>query len=264
MEKQKLTRAKKAVIRAVCAAVLAVILLAASGFAVVRLVSGAKIRADISDLEVGDYVTTNVDMILGYFAEEYNSKDEDTAYYAVVPYDGKFSVVILPQRYFESADVIFDETYDFINGRRDSINSYVLVTGTAEELSETTAGMFYDWFGLNKDWMTEAGLIDGEVEDYADYLSVVALRGDRVGHVSSVAAWILTAAAWVLLIYAAVVLLRWTLGKYEEVLVAEETVEEAAVEEEPAEEELPEETVEEPTEEEMDEEETDEPVEEEL
>lgn len=201
--------------RACAAALLALALLAATGFAIVDLLRGPVVTADASQLSPGGYITTNVDMILGYFAEEYSSgSGETTAVYAVVPYDGRFFAVILPERYFDSADVIYSSTYDFINGRTDSINSYILVTGTAEELSEQTAAMFYDWFGLNLDWMTEAGLTGGEVDDYADHISLVALRADVTGRLPSAWTWALTGAAWALLIYAAAVFLRLTLGKY--------------------------------------------------
>ena len=178
-------RAKRAFIRACAAILLALALLAATGFAIVDMLRGPKVTADASELSPGDYVTTNVDMILGYFAEEYNSRDEVTALYAVVPYGGRFAVIILPERYFDSAETVYDSTYDFINGRTAFINDYILVTGTAEELTDKTAAMFYDWFGLNKDWMAEAGLVDADVQDYADHLSLIALRADMTGRLPS-------------------------------------------------------------------------------
>lgn len=214
MEKPTNKRAKRAVIRACAAAVLALVLLAATGFAVVDMLRGPDVTADMTGLAPGDFVTTNVDMILGYFAEEYNGKDEVTALYAVVPYGGRFAVVILPERYFDSADTVYDSTYDFINGRTAFINDYILVTGTAEELTDETAAMFYDWFGLNKDWMAEAGLVDADVQDYADHLSLVALRADMTGRLPAVWAWTLSGIAWALLMYAVIVFLRLTLGKY--------------------------------------------------
>ena len=207
-------RAKRAFIRACAAILLALALLAATDFAIVDMLRGPKVTADASELSPGDYVTTNVDMILGYFAEEYNGSDEVTALYAVVPYGGRFAVIILPERYFDSADTVYNSTYDFINGRTAFINDYILVTGTAEELTDKTAAMFYDWFGLNKDWMAEAGLVDADVQDYADHLSLAALRADMTGRLPSVWAWVLSGIAWVLFMYAVAVFLRLTLGKY--------------------------------------------------
>lgn len=214
MDKQKNPRAQHAIARAVIAVILGLILLAASGFAIVKLVKGAEIRSELKGIEKGDYITTNVDMILGYFAEEYTG-DKVKTHYAIVPENGVLYAVILPERYFDSADTIFDATYDFINGRTDRLSSYILVTGTAEELPDNTAAMFYDWFGLNKDWMSEAGLISGDVSDYANHICLTALRGDRTGSVPTVWAWVLTGLAWAGFIYAAIVFLRLTLGKYE-------------------------------------------------
>lgn len=215
MSRKSENRAKNARLRAVCAIILALVLLASTGFAVVDMLRGAEFVSDATQLGVGDYVTTNIDMILGYYAEEYNKNDKVTALYAVVPYDGRFAAVILPQRYFESADVIFDSTYAFINGESGSVNEYILVTGTAEELTGETSGMLYEWFGLNKDWMTEAGLISGEVTDYAEHLSDVALRVDRTGALPTAWAVALTGLAWALLMYAVVVFLHLTLGRYD-------------------------------------------------
>lgn len=213
MEKQKNPRAQRAIARAVIAAVLGLILLAASGFAIVKLVKGAEVRSGLGGLEKSDYITTNVDMILGYFAEEYTG-DRVKTHYAVIPENGMLYAVILPERYFESADTIFGATYDFINGRADRLSKYILVTGTAEELTDDTATMFYDWFGLNKDWLAEAGLVGSEVTDYTDHICLTALRADRTGRVSTVWAWVLTGLAWAGFIYAAIILLRLSMGKY--------------------------------------------------
>lgn len=232
MEKQKNPRAQSAIARAVIAAVLGLILLAASGFAIIKLVKGAEIRSELKGIEKGDYITTNVDMILGYFAEEYTG-DKVKTHYAIVPENGMLYAVILPERYFDSADTIFDATYDFINGRTDRLSSYILVTGTAEELPDNTASMFYDWFGLNKDWMSEAGLVSGDVSDYANHICLTALRGDRTGTVSIVWAWVLTGLAWAGFIYAAIVFLRLTLGKYNPKPEAAESAPDAAAETEP-------------------------------
>lgn len=229
MEKQKNPRAQRAIARAVIAVILGLILLAASGFAIVKLVKGAEIRSELKGLQKGDYITTNVDMILGYFAEEYTG-DKVKTHYAIVPENGVLYAVILPERYFDSADTIFDAAYDFINGRTDRLSSYILVTGTAEELPDSTASMFYDWFGLNKDWMSEAGLISGDVSDYANHICLTALRGDQTGSVSTVWAWVLTGLAWAGFIYAAIVFLRLTLGKYEPKTETAESVPEIAAE----------------------------------
>ena len=137
-----------------------------------------------------------------------------TALYAVIPYDGRLSVVILPERYYESAALILGETYAFLNGETAALDRYFLVTGTTAALDETSAGMFYDWFGENRDWLAESGLVSAGVEDYAEVLSPVALRVDTVGKLPNVWAWVLTGLAWGLLIWCAVILLRWSLGKY--------------------------------------------------
>ncbi len=216
MEKAEPNRKKRARLRCACAALLALILLVSSGFAFLKLVRGSAYRADPTALAPGDYVTTNVDLILGYAAEGYGPSGVTKTLYAVVPYDGRLAVVVLPRRYFPSAETVRRETEAFLGGALQEIDSYILVTGTGQALSEAEAGLFYDWFGENKDRLRALGLVPEGEEDYAHILSDTALRADRVGRVSTAAALTLTGLAWLLLIYAAVVLLRLSLGRYEQ------------------------------------------------
>ncbi len=193
----------------------AVILLAVTGFAFIRIIQGPEAILDLRDAEAGDYVAMEVPLIYGFYAEECASQEGDaTAWLAFVPNGDGFATVILPERYFDSSQSVLDETYAILNGEQDSLEHYILVTGTVEELSEEAQTYLYEWFGLNMEWMQEAGLV-GEVEDYADVLSIMALRVDTIGHLPAVWVYVLSSAAWLCLMVAVVIFLLWSLGKFD-------------------------------------------------
>ena len=205
-------RLRHALIRLIAAVLAAVILLAVSGFGVFKLLRGGKTFAAIDEVQMGDYVEHEVYLNLGYFASGYRGGSV-TEKYAVVPVNGQMVAFCFPARWFDSADVIQDNTASLISGTASTIDKYLLVTGTVKAMPEDVSSQLYSWFGENKDWMTQLGLI-GEVSDYADVLPDVVVYVDAVGSMSIGWVSVFSVIAALCLIYAVVVLVRIALKKY--------------------------------------------------
>lgn len=205
-------RLRHALIRLIAAVLAAVILLAVSGFGVFKLLRGGKTFTAIDEVQAGDYVEHEVYLNLGYFASGYHG-DSVTEKYAVVPVNGQMVAFRFPTRWFDSADTIQTNTANLISGAASTIDEYIRVTGTVKAMPEDVSSQLYSWFGENKDWMTQIGLV-GEVEDYADILPDVVIYVDAVGFMSS--GWVVafSVVAALCLVYAIVVLVRIALKKY--------------------------------------------------
>ena len=206
-------RLRHAYTRVIAAVLAAVILLAIPGFATFKLLRGGKTFDVIEDVQPGDYVERDICIILDYFASGYNKSGSVTEKYAVVPINGQMVAFRFPARWLASADTIQSNTLAVLYGTSSSLDQYIRVSGTVKAMSEDVATQLYSWFGQNKDWMTQAGMIQ-EVEDYADYLPDVVVSVDTVGYLPGgwVAAFSIAAA--LCLIYAIVVLIRIACKKY--------------------------------------------------
>ena len=221
---------RHAVIRAISAVLLALIFLAITGFAFIKLISGPSSVSDFDNVSDGDYVTANISLIMDFYAEGYAHTDGDaTTLYAVTAGDEYFYTVIVPKRYFDSANTINQDTLNFMLGTRSSLNRYFTVTGTIYTLSDTELSYLYNWFTENMQWLQSSDVI-GEVSDYSDYLSVYALRVDYIGNLPTVWVYILSSLAWLLLVYAIIVFIRIALGKYSVAAVDTEATEAKATE----------------------------------
>ena len=221
-------RERSAWIRCCAAVLLAVILLAASGFGIFKMLGtpadftaietpdsaaaepmGSAEDAEIATIpasQVGDYVQHEVFLLLDNFAEG-SRGGTVTERYAVVPVNGKMVAFCFPQRWFESEDAIYQATQDLLNGSAYSIDSYIRVTGTVAELPESVSTELYNWFGENKEWMEQGGLIP-ETDDYADVILDRMVKVDSVGRLSQTAVVALTVLAGLCLLYALNELIR--------------------------------------------------------
>lgn len=191
----------------------ALILLQSSGFAALDILRGARELEQLSVHETGTYTVKNIDYILDFYCEEYNSDGETTAWYAVVPQGGVLVTYILPRDYFESAEAVLYDTYDWLNGVTTERNRYFVAKGTVEILNPEAEESLYAWFSETNGWMREAGVV-GEAEDYSEHLSIMAVRVGRIGSVSETAAYIMSGLAALLLAYTVVTVIRFALGKY--------------------------------------------------
>lgn len=222
-------RVRKAWTRLIAALIAAVLLLAVSGFGVFKVLGTPKsLLPDWSDTmaaegsaeeetapetaQVGDFVEHEIYLILSNFAEGYHG-DTVRERYAVVPVNGELVTFCFPQRWQESEQGIADATQELLNGLEQYIDKYIIVRGTVKSLPENVSAELYAWFGENRAWMAQSGLID-DSEDAADSLADYMVDVDAVGRLP--VGWVvgLTAAAGVCLLYALFELIRILCGGY--------------------------------------------------
>lgn len=198
--------------RCIGAFVLAVVLLAVTGFSVIDLIKGPKETVNFLTEEQGSFVSREVFAILGFYAEDARG-DHVTARYAVVPVGGKLVTVRFTERYLESAGAVCDNTYAVFNGEAESYNKYVVVQGTLDKVTNSQSAIMYDWFGLNREQLVELHVIN-DTDDYADYLDDTMLVVDTVGGYNQNLVIGLSVAAGILLLYMAVELVLMGAGFY--------------------------------------------------
>ena len=249
------TRWHHALWRGIAGVLAAIVLLAASGFAVFRIARGAQEIAGTFDADPGTFVQHDIVFILNTFSDP----NGGSAQYAVVPIGGKLVAFRFPARWDASVKTIADATNSILQGQSYSVDSFIRVTGTVKAMPEAVSTALYDWYTENNAYLQQIGAI-GDSDDAADYLPDAIVRVDYVGGIPQ--GWVegLTVAAVACLIYAIVVFIRILCGKYDEQKLPDITFElvdmtpetpaepEAAPEEatEPAPEETPEETPAEP------------------
>ena len=212
MTEKKKGRLKRALIRAGAALLVSLILLGVTQFAFIDMIRGATENDAVQDAELGSFVKRDIFAIVGFYPDD-GSDDTATSAYALVPMSGKFVTVHFTKRYMESAESVEQATYDYINGNIATLDSYFVVEGTTETLSEALSTQMYDWFALNKDWMVEAGVIS-DTEDNAEFLSDVVLEVDAVKGMNETLVLILTGLAAALLLYFFVELVLMATGVY--------------------------------------------------
>lgn len=220
-------RERSAWIRCCAAVLLAVILLAVSGFGIFKMLGTPKDFTAIENPEpaeldpmgsfaesdtitvpaskAGDYVQSEVFLDLARFAEGTRGGTV-TERYVVVPVNGKMVAFCFPQRWFDSEDAIYQSTQNLLTGTSFD-GSYIRVTGTVTEMPESVSTQLYDWFGENKTWLEQGGLIP-QTDDSADVLHDLMVKVDYVGHFSQTVVVVLTVLAGLCLLYALYELIR--------------------------------------------------------
>lgn len=210
---EKNRRLRNSVIRMAVALVAALILLAVTGFSQIKLIKGPVESEDIQSNEIGDFVTRDVYAILGFYADEKNSKDETISRYAVVPMNGKLVSVHFTERYLDAANSVCNSTYDFVQGKVSSLDAYVTVEGTVGMLDEKASALLYDWFGVNKDQLVEMKMI-ADTDDYSTYLSDYVLRVDTINGHSETLSVVLGILAGIFVLWAIVEIILMATGSF--------------------------------------------------
>ena len=215
METEKTTNKKlgRALAAVLAALLVALLLLAVTGFAFIDVLKGPVDVNSASELEEGSYISMDIAMSIDVFAEEFvPSSGKVIGRYIVVPMGEKFVAVLLPERYFESEEVIRDLTRDYLmTGRVQSLKNYILVTGTVQSLNDKEKTIMYDWAESNGDWVASFGIVE-QREYFADSLSDYVIRVDYIGNMSDIWVYILSAMAWLLLLFAVFVVTLFPLG----------------------------------------------------
>ena len=204
-------RARHALRRGVAGLLVAIVLLAVSGFGVFRIARGAQEISGTFNADPGTFVQHDIVFILNTFSDP----NGGSAQYGVVPIGGKLVAFRFPARWNASVKTIADATTSVLSGQSYSVDSFIRVTGTVKAMPEAVSSALYDWYTENNAYLQQIGAI-GDSDDAADYLPDEIVCVDTVGSIPQ--GWVegLTVAAVACLIYAIVVLIRILCGKYEQ------------------------------------------------
>ena len=86
-----------ALTRALVALLIAVFLLVATNFAIIDVIRGPEELGPITEDDLGSYVSAKVSVIMDFYAEDYSRlRNTVTGWYAIVPHDGKLTVLLTP------------------------------------------------------------------------------------------------------------------------------------------------------------------------
>lgn len=203
-----------AVCRGVAAVVLAVLLLACTGFGAFRLLGDPEPVTDSAQLQNGMYVRAELTYVMDIVGVERNGGGAVKAYYAVAPIGDQFVVIRFPASDAENVTALEEATDAYLQGKAVSIPFYMTVTGAARNMDEDTAALLAQWFSDNAGWMSQAGVISA-IENYGDYLSGVMIDISGIGSVSVTAAIAAGIAAAALIIYAVAEFTLIGLGRYD-------------------------------------------------
>ncbi|MEG0778878.1 MAG: DUF6709 family protein, partial [Oscillospiraceae bacterium] len=212
-KKQPNKKFRNALLRVLAAFLVATALLAITGFAVIDLLQGAKEVDTVQDEAEGTFVKRDVYAILGFYGEDATSSGKVKGSYALVPMGENFVTVHFTQRYLDSAEAICNETTDYVNGKLQMLDKYVVVQGEAASLDEKTSGLMYEWFELNRAQLVATGVI-ADTNDAALYLSDMVLEVDTINGMSQTLVLILTGLAALLLLYVIFEFVLMAIGHY--------------------------------------------------
>lgn len=201
---------KNALIRCGAALLAAVVLLAVTGFSIIDLIKGAEKKSSLDEEEDGSFVMCDIAAVFGTYGE-----DPTDYSYSVVPVGSKMVTVRFTKRYFDSAEKLVKETYNYVDGVIPYLDKYAVVQGTVEELDEEQSGRMYDWFAANKETMVKKGMIV-DTEDAADYLSDKMLTVDTVNGRNQTLVLILTGLSLLFVLYIIAELVLMSIGFYKD------------------------------------------------
>ena len=206
--KQKNTRLRNALIRALAALIVAGLLLAIPGFAIFTLIKGPESISFNEGVEPGTFVSSDVNFFFGLYPEREGGVDR----YAAMFVSGRIVSVRFTDRYLENVNEIVEETSDYLNMNIGALDKYLTVRGTTEELSESVSGLMYSWFDLNYEQLLAVGL--PPTDDYAVYLSDAVLLVDTVDGYSETLVIVMAGISVLLLLYMFLELTLMCIGFY--------------------------------------------------
>ena len=192
----------------------ALILLAVTKFSFISILKGPVHFNMASDFADKQYVSVEVSMDLGPYAEKYKTSDESvTGRYIVAGFGDGLVTVLLSERYFESETVIRKMTADWIDGKSEKLTNYVQTVGTVRRLTDKEKELLDKWADKNSQWMASSGIVSG-AEGTSAELSEFVICVDDINGVSAVLVYVLSSIAWVLLAVVLIIGIMWALGKF--------------------------------------------------
>lgn len=218
---------KKDKIFAICrmgvALVIAVVLLAVTGFGFVYPLTEAVEVSDGAELAGNKYVSADLNFIMSICGEEVKADGEAVAYYAIAPVGNQFVVLRFYADTHADVQALTDATMDFLTGETSVMRVHMPVKGMVSEADEAVQELLSQWFESNKDWMSAAGVVGPEPTAEA-YLSSQMIRVDMAGTMSIEYTVALSVIALLMVLYAIIELCFMLRGKQEKPAKAEKKV----------------------------------------
>lgn len=214
LEQLKKQSMKDVMIRLVICAIIILILLGVTRSSLLKLIKGPQDFSSLSLEELPDaYVNGDINVIIDVFAEYYEENDdgteEITKNYYVIPFgEDKYIGLNVSKGDFPLANLICDETYEYLMGTRDDLTSKIQVTGTVNKMNEETYGYYLDWF--EKSQFLENSTTEAIEAAALPYM----LQVDYIGTLDSALIYTLLVCICLVLLYAIIILIKGVTGAY--------------------------------------------------
>lgn len=201
---------KKSIIRAaiwaVCLVVLAVVLLAVTGFGIFQFMAGPK---DIHDLDaedmVGQYVEADLNWLVGDYARTTRNGTTISREYVFETDNMVWLGVVCKGNDIKKANALTDDTIAYIEGETNRITKNFTVTGTVKEMDDESKRFFKEALAGSE--------LEGTVTSY--YLQI-----GYIGNVDGVLMWLLTGISGACVLIAIFMLISAAMGRQQKHLLA--------------------------------------------
>ena len=209
---------KKDKIFALCrmgvALVVAVVLLAVTGFGFVYPMAGAMEVTDGTELAGNKYVSTDLKYIMTVCGEEVKADGTAVAYYAIAPVGDQFVILRFGAQAHGDVQTLAEATMDYLSGESSIMRVHMPVRGMAAPADAAVQELLSQWFEANKDWMSAAGVVGPEPKA-EDYLCGQMIRVDMAGTMSIDYTVALSVLALLMVLYAIIELCFMLWGRKE-------------------------------------------------
>lgn len=198
---------KKEKIFALCrmgvALVIAVVLLAVTGFGFVPMLTDPVEVTDGTQLADSSYVSCDLSYVMTVCGEEVKENGDVVAYYAIAPIGNRFVVLRFPAELHSDVLSMTDATLAYLGGESSVMKIHMPVEGMVSQGSVAVYSLLSQWFESNKEWMSNAGVV-GASPLAEDYLVSEVIEVDRLGALSGEYTVALSVLALLLVVYAVV------------------------------------------------------------
>ena len=198
---------KKEKVFALCrmgvALVIALVLLAVTGFGFVFMLGGPAEISDGTELADNSYVSCDLNYVMTVCGEEVKENGDVLAYYAIAPVGNRFVVLRFPAELHSDVLSMTDATLAYLGGESSVMKIHMPVRGMVSGGSVDVYSLLSQWFENNKEWMSSAGVVGAEPLA-ENYLVTEVIEVDRLGAMSGEYTVALSVLAMLLVIYAVV------------------------------------------------------------
>jgi len=202
-----------ALARLIAAIVLAAALLGFTGFAFVDRIAGPAELSDVSGLEEGTYVKTEIAFVMDIVGVERSGAGKEMAYYAVSPVGDTFALLRFPVADKDNLEMLEEATQSFLMGETPVMDIYMTVTGTLIAPKQGETELLLSWFEKNESWLLASGVITDRY-DYDRLMGDHVLRVGAVGYMNTGLVTAASVIALLLVLYAVVEAICMGTGAY--------------------------------------------------